>query len=159
MIRPARILSIIVLLALCYIAITQIQAKYAPSIFSRQKPSASTESDWPNKIWQTWKKPAALLSDEDSGRVKTWHDQNPAYRYELLTDTGAEAFVHQHFDKEPLIRDTFFALTDKILRADFLRYLILLGEGGVYLPSSWDCPKLVHSLQMGPPEADLCTSR
>ena len=150
MIRPARILSIIVLLALFYIALIQIRPNYAPSIPSLQKSSASTESDWPNKIWQTWKKPAALLSDEDLGRVKTWHDQNPDYRYELLTDTSAEAFVHQHYDKEPLIKDTFFALTDKILRADFLRYLILLGEGGVRFSSSLHCLRLLYSLQIGP---------
>ena len=135
MIRPARVLSTFVIFALIYIALIHIRPNYAPQIPSLQKSSTLTKNDWPNKIWQTWKTPIALLSEEDSERAKTWHDQNPNHRYELLTDANAEAFVHQHFDKEPLIKNTFFALTDSILRADFLRYLILLGEGGVRSPA------------------------
>ena len=70
-----------------------------------------------------------LLADEDKARARTWQERNPRYRYELLTDQGAESFVHQHFDDDPLIRDVFLNLTDNILRADFLRYLVLFAEG------------------------------
>lgn len=131
MIRPARILAIIFLLLLLCIALVRIRPNYVPQIPSLHELSTTAENDWPDKIWQTWKRPAINLSSEDAERVKTWHDLNPQYRYELLTDASAETFVRQHFDQEPLIKDTFFALTDNILRADFLRYLVLLAEGGV----------------------------
>ncbi len=86
-----------------------------------------------NKIWQTWHTPAMFLDEEDKARVRTWHEQNPNHRYELLTDKGGETFVRQHFAGEPLIRDVFLNLTDTILRADFLRYLVLLAEGKLLL--------------------------
>ena len=97
-----------------------------------------------NKIWQTWHTPAILLDDEDKARVRTWHEQNPNHRYELLTDKGGETFVRQHFAGEPLIRDVFLNLTDTILRADFLRYLVLLAEGKLLL-WKWS-KKLIMSL-------------
>lgn len=137
MIRPLRTLLLFFGIVFFYVVLIRLRPDYAPQIPSFQDPSR-TGKDWPNKIWQTWKAPATSISDEDHERVKTWHDLNPTYRYELLTDGSAEAFVHQHFDEEPLIKDTYFALTDNILRADFLRYLILLGEGGVRLPHPHD---------------------
>ena len=90
------------------------------------------------KIWQTWHTPAMLLADEDRARARTWHEKNPKHRYELLTDQGAAAFVEQIFKDDPL-RDTFTSLTDTILRADFLRYLVLLAEGGTYADVDVEC--------------------
>ncbi|KAL9125657.1 MAG: hypothetical protein Q9175_008042 [Cornicularia normoerica] len=86
----------------------------------------------PQKVWQTWHTSAILLGEEERERARTWQDKNPHYRYELLTDHGAESYVLHHFAHDPLIRDTFLNLTDKILRADFMRYLVLAAEGGVY---------------------------
>ncbi len=96
---------------------------YSPSLKKVQS------EETPNKIWQTWHTPAMLLDEEDKARVRSWHEQNPNHRYELLTDKGGETFVRQHFTEDPLIRDVFLNLTDTILRADFLRYLVLLAEG------------------------------
>ena len=73
-----------------------------------------------------------LLGEEEKERARTWQERNPHYRYELLTDSGAESYVRYHFADDPLILDTFMNLTDKILRADFMRYLVLAAEGGVY---------------------------
>lgn len=86
----------------------------------------------PKKVWQTWHTSAILLDEEERERARTWQEKNPHYRYELLTDHGAESYVRHHFADDPLIRDTFLNLTDKILRADFMRYLVLAAEGGVY---------------------------
>lgn len=98
-----------------------------------------------NKIWQTWHTPAIFLDEEDRARVRTWHEVNPNHRYELLTDKGGETFVRQHFAGEPLIRDVFLNLTDTILRADFLRYLVLLAEGGVYADLDVECRKPIDT--------------
>lgn len=97
----------------------------------------------PKKIWQTWHTPAMLLADEDRERARTWQERNPEYRYELLTDKGADSFVGQHFANDLLIRDTFHSLTDNILRADFLRYLVLLAEGGIYADMDVECKRSV----------------
>lgn len=86
----------------------------------------------PRKVWQTWHTPAILLGEEEKERARTWQEKNPHHRYELLTDLGAESYVRYHFADNPLIRDTFLNLTDNILRADFMRYLVLAAEGGVY---------------------------
>ena len=73
-----------------------------------------------------------LLGEEEKERARTWQERNPHYRYELLTDSGAESYVRHHFADDALILDTFLNLTDNILRADFMRYLVLAAEGGVY---------------------------
>lgn len=93
----------------------------------------------PPKIWQTWHTPAALLADEDRTRVASWHKANPGYRYELITDETADGFVRHHYAQDALLRDTFLGLNDTILKADFLRYLIILAEGGVYADLDVEC--------------------
>lgn len=95
-------------------------------------PESAENQEIPRKIWQTWHTSAILLADEHKSTARTWQEKNPYYRYELITDEGAENYVCQHFADEPLLRDVFLNLTDTILRADFLRYLVLLAEGGVY---------------------------
>lgn len=90
--------------------------------------TVSQSEELPKKIWQTWHTPALFLDEEDKARVRTWHEPNPNHRYELLTDKSGETFVRQHLAADNLIRDVFLNLTDTILRADFLRYLVLRAE-------------------------------
>ena len=105
-----------------------------------QQPLSSNTTDHssgiPKKIWQTWHTPAVLLKDVDKQRVRTWQEQNSGYRYELLTDAAAENFVREHYTSEESkwIGDIYLELTDKILKADFLRYLVLYASGGVRTP-------------------------
>jgi mannosyltransferase OCH1-like enzyme len=101
--------------------------------------SVPSPSGIPRKIWQTWHTPAALLADGDRSRVGSWHRVNPGYRYELITDEAAESFVRHHFAQDALLRKTFLGLNDTILKADFLRYLIVLAEGGVYADLDVEC--------------------
>lgn len=103
---------------------------FSQAISSRSTTLSSQEI--PKKVWQTWHTSAILLDEEERERARTWQEKNPHYRYELLTDRGAESYVRYHFANDPLIRDTFLNLTDQILRADFMRYLVLAAEGGVY---------------------------
>lgn len=103
------------------------------------KSSSLLSENFPKKIWQTWHTPAALLADEDKARVRSWLEKNPEYRHELITDKATEDFVRLHFFQEPLLRDTFLGLNDTILKADFLRYLVILAEGGVYADIDVEC--------------------
>ncbi|KAL9069922.1 MAG: hypothetical protein Q9161_005236 [Pseudevernia consocians] len=45
---------------------------------------------------------------------------------------NAESYVKDRFSHRPDIEETFVDLQDPILRADFIRYLVLLGDGGMY---------------------------
>jgi alpha 1,6-mannosyltransferase len=85
---------------------------------------------FPAKIWQTWRLPLSA-QDEDSENVRSWTKLNPTYRYELLTDDASETYVLESFHRKGIV-ETYFNLHDPILRADLLRYLILLADGGVY---------------------------
>ncbi|KAI4226282.1 MAG: hypothetical protein L6R40_008297 [Gallowayella cf. fulva] len=72
------------------------------------------------------------IEKDAADRVRTWMDLNPEHRYELLTDGGAETYVKDNFPDDSRIVDTYMALGDFILRADLIRYLALLKDGGVY---------------------------
>lgn len=49
-----------------------------------------------------------------------------------MTQFGAESYVRDRFPDRPEFLETFLDLQDPILRADMIRYLVLLGDGGVY---------------------------
>lgn len=58
---------------------------------------------------------------------------NSEYKYERLIEETEYAFIQDYFYYDSGIRKTYdLVKNDRILRADFLRYLILLTEGGVY---------------------------
>jgi len=99
--------------------------------------------DVPRKIWQTWKEPAQGLQEELQRLSKSWLDMNPGHRYELLTDTSARTYVRERYKGRPDIISTFERITDTILRADFVRYLALLEDGGVYTDIDTDCSRKI----------------
>ena len=57
---------------------------------------------------------------------------NQKWRYEIVTQYSAESYVRETFADRPEIEEVFRDLQDPILRADLIRYLVLLGDGGVY---------------------------
>lgn len=85
--------------------------------------------DFPKKIWQSWKDDSESPTDRTVGFPHQWRTVNPEYRYERLTDHNIDAYIQSRF---PDISDLFSQVTDGILRADFLRYLVMAGEGGVW---------------------------
>lgn len=87
----------------------------------------------PKKHWQIWKINIADFEPTEMERMRTWRHLNPFHRYEVFSHESAETFVKQSFaGKWPKIVNTFLTIKDMIIRADFLRYLILYQEGGVY---------------------------
>ncbi|KAL8772312.1 MAG: hypothetical protein Q9209_002524 [Squamulea sp. 1 TL-2023] len=95
-------------------------------------PNDTVLEDFPKRIWTTSRLSPMRIKKEDADRVRTWMDQNPEHRYELLTDGGAETYVKEHFPEDSKILDTYMTLSDYIMRADLIRYLALLKDGGVY---------------------------
>ncbi|KAL6411124.1 hypothetical protein AUP68_04820 [Ilyonectria robusta] len=99
----------------------------APNIPESQSLAAQP---FPLKIWQSWKDDAEDPTDRTIGFPHQWRAVNPTWRYERITDANNDVYVRDHFD--PAIWGVFKSLKDPILKADFLRYLILFGEGGVW---------------------------
>ncbi|KPM42462.1 hypothetical protein AK830_g4088 [Neonectria ditissima] len=85
---------------------------------------------FPSKIWQSWKDDAEDPTGRTVGFPHQWRLVNPEWRYERITDANSDAYVRARFDAN--IWKVFVSLQDPILKADFLRYLILLEEGGVW---------------------------
>jgi alpha 1,6-mannosyltransferase len=99
----------------------------------RSNRPAGYPKHFPRKIWQLWKTPLGQLDDDTQADVVLWSTMNPDHRWELITDGSQVAYVREHFANRPRIIEAYGALRDAILRADFLRYLVLLAEGGVYI--------------------------
>jgi mannosyltransferase OCH1-like enzyme len=85
---------------------------------------------FPAKIWQSWKDDSEDPTERTVGFPHQWRVVNPDWRYERITDANTDSYVTAHFNKN--ISAVFTSLDDAILKADFLRYLILLREGGVW---------------------------
>jgi mannosyltransferase OCH1-like enzyme len=97
---------------------------------------AHTPSTFPKKIWQTWPLSPLHFEDRERDRAKTWIERNPGFQYEVLTDENALSYVERYFGPAGLDRAdivaTYRELEIKIIKADFLRYLVMYVEGGVY---------------------------
>ena len=94
---------------------------------------------FPRKIWQTSKTGPGGFDEEDRNAVISWTKLNQKWRYESVTQYGAESYVRNQFANEPDIIETFVDLQDPILRADLVRYLLLLGDGGLYTDIDTRC--------------------
>ncbi|CAG7952197.1 unnamed protein product [Penicillium olsonii] len=112
------------------------------------QPSPATEKSQPTaqiyrvpeKAWHSAK--FDNLTENQRGWIGSWTKTNPYCRQELLTDRSAQAFVRAHFhETRPDIVEIYEALPIAILRADLLRYLIVLAEGGIWGDLDVTCEK------------------
>lgn len=102
---------------------------------------ASKDLYFPRKIWQKWETSAQGLEDELQRFARSWANMNPRYRYELLTSDSALSYVRERFSHRQDIVQIYEKTEDKILRADLIRYLVLLADGGVYTDIDTHCSK------------------
>ena len=72
------------------------------------------------------------MDSGDREAIKTWTKLNQKWRYESVTQFSAESYIRERFSDRPEIIEVFLDLQDPILRADMIRYLVLLGDGGLY---------------------------
>ena len=101
-------------------------------ILPQDSHSSSQGHDFPLKIWQTAKNGVPTLDYEAQWPIRSWLEQNPKHRYEMVTDGSSEIYVVKTFAEKPEVVHDFLALQDPVFRADFLRYLFLYGDGGIY---------------------------
>ena len=66
---------------------------------------------------------------------------NPTFRYELVTDGAAGQHITQEFRNVPGVAETFTRISHGILRADFLRYLLIYANGGIYTDIDTECSR------------------
>ncbi|CAK7275023.1 hypothetical protein SEPCBS119000_006470 [Sporothrix epigloea] len=97
---------------------------------------AATRSDFPHKIWQTWKVNPLDYEERDRNTAYSWLARNPDYQYEVLTDGNEMSYVEYHYGPEgfnrPDIVDFYRRVRATIVRADLLRYMIMYADGGIY---------------------------
>ncbi|KAH8887996.1 hypothetical protein GQ53DRAFT_620238, partial [Thozetella sp. PMI_491] len=90
----------------------------------------------PKKIWQIILSPVRGSVHEARGipapDVSSWVDKNPFYTYKMLSDEGAGTFLRTYYANRTDILDLYEDLKNPAMKSDFLRYLILLAEGGIY---------------------------
>ena len=124
------------LLAMLLIAFLSTGATFAIHNTDLAYRTASASGKFPRKIWQTWKVDPFGFEQKDHDVAKTWTQKNPAYRYEVLTDQNDIYYVETHFGPHGLNRPDIIymykSITARIIKADFLRYLVMYVEGGVY---------------------------
>ncbi|OAL71098.1 hypothetical protein A7D00_4761 [Trichophyton violaceum] len=96
----------------------------------------------PSKIWQTAKH--ANLSSEYTDMSNTWIVKNPSFRHELLTDESSDDYVRSRYPGSNTVA-LYTRLKIPILRADLLRYLILLTEGGIWADLDTTCEEPVSN--------------
>ncbi|KAK1987080.1 hypothetical protein LZ30DRAFT_746010 [Colletotrichum cereale] len=90
----------------------------------------SADPSFPTKTWQSWKDDAQDPTERTVGFPHQWMVVNPGWRYERITDANSDAYVRENFNTT--IAALLTSMRDQLLKADFLRYLILLREGGVW---------------------------
>ncbi|KEY74288.1 hypothetical protein S7711_00445 [Stachybotrys chartarum IBT 7711] len=100
-----------------------------PPPASQHQPALSSRP-FPAKIWQSWRDDAQDPTERTVGFPHRWREVNPDWRYERITDANVGGYVRAGFDET--VAAVFTGLDDPILKADYLRYLILLREGGVW---------------------------
>lgn len=84
----------------------------------------------PKKIWQiNFNHPRYLALQKF---VASWNEENPSYQHTLLDVQAGREIVRKYYGKNPETLKTYLQLGSTILCSDYLRYLVLAAEGGIY---------------------------
>ncbi|OWP05704.1 hypothetical protein B2J93_1753 [Marssonina coronariae] len=94
----------------------------------------------PQKIW--YKSGPKGVSSDAAVWMGTCLERNPYLRREILTDQSGDTYVKALYAHRPDIVSIYLALSVPILKADFLRYLILYAEGGIWSDLDVSCEEI-----------------
>lgn len=97
----------------------------------------------PRKIW--YKLGARGLSHDAVAWTGSCIEKNPAWAVEFMTDETADAWVQERFAHRPDIVSAYLALQIPIIKADWLRYLLLYAEGGMWSDLDVSCHSPVET--------------
>ncbi|MCJ1373791.1 hypothetical protein MMC20_005021 [Loxospora ochrophaea] len=112
--------------------VDQISRQPQPTSLVPLPKKASHRIEFPRKVWQTAKVGPGWFEDDDRKAIQSWTKLNQKHRYEIVTPNSAETYVRDRFSDSPETLEPFLDLQDPMLRADLIRYLVLLSDGGLY---------------------------
>ncbi|KAL4927047.1 glycosyltransferase family 32 protein [Aspergillus undulatus] len=92
---------------------------------------------FPAKIWH--KCGSKGVTEKAQKLMDLWLEKNPNFRHELLTDESADQYVRENYADWPDVLETYMSLSVPILKADFLRVLILYADGGIWSDLDVSC--------------------
>lgn len=90
-----------------------------------------------SKIW--YKVGPLGLTEATRNWTQSCIDLNPEAEHEFITDAMGDEWVAKVYADNATVVQTYLNLTIPILKADFLRYLLLFADGGVYLDLDVTC--------------------
>lgn len=97
-------------------------------------------------IYQMWK---VRVTDPDfphKDLIAKWKNENPTYKYNLLTDDEIHKVLETHFSNTvPEVVEAFDMMPNKIIQSDFSRYLLIFLYGGIYADIDTDLEKPVDT--------------
>ncbi|KAL1895627.1 hypothetical protein Sste5346_005096 [Sporothrix stenoceras] len=132
--RLANIYAVVVCVLLLFVHLSMSSGSQAAHRASTAM--GSVHSDFPHKIWQTWKVNPLEFEERDHNTAYSWLARNPDYQYEVLTDANEYTYVDYNFGPEgfnrPDIVDFYRNVRATIVKADLLRYMIMYADGGIY---------------------------
>ncbi|KAJ5501140.1 hypothetical protein N7453_005957 [Penicillium expansum] len=91
----------------------------------------------PEKIW--YKVGPKGLSDQSHEWLDDCLHKNPAHSAKIMTDLTGDQYVQRTYHHRPDIVHAYLTLAVPILKADFLRYLLLFAEGGIWADLDVSC--------------------
>lgn len=107
-----------------------------------------------SNVWQIYFGFTAEKMEEYKDNIASFLLHSPSHKYTLLDSEGARSFISDVSTSQPKkykdLLPLFYAMSRKVVRADFLRYLLLAVEGGVY--SDLDTEMLVPLIDWVPEE-------
>lgn len=107
------------------------------SFTSRLTTASHEDQEIPYKIW--YKVGPRGLTDETRGWTQTCIGLNSDAEHGFITDDQGDEWVARVFADNAMVVHTYLNITIPILKADFLRYLLLFANGGVYLDLDVTC--------------------
>lgn len=108
-----------------------------PTEFPEPAHSHSHSQTIPKKLW--YKTGPKGLSDQSELWLRECLHKNPFHDTQIMTDETGDEFVTTNYAHRPDIVSTYLDLQIPILKADFLRYLLLFAEGGVWSDLDVSC--------------------
>lgn len=90
-------------------------------------------------IWQTTG--PRPITEEQGNDIASWREKHPFFSFTLMTDEQGDSFVSEYYAHRTDIVDLFLRLPIPIMKADLLRYLVLVAKGGIYADIDVLCEK------------------
>lgn len=131
--------------ALCLVFIlSQYWRLSTPETLSFDTQAATqVAAEIPKKIW--YKLGSKGLTHDATVWTGSCLEKNPTWAAEFMTDATAAAWVRKTYAHRPDIVESYLALQIPIIQADWLRYLLLYAEGGMWSDLDVSCNSPIES--------------